>query len=982
MFNPYIAGKPLKDKNPFFGRQDILNWVSNKLNNKSVNALVLFGQRRIGKTSLLFQIQQIMPLTDYLVVYIDLQDLSNTPLGEMLLYIAEKILNELSKRSGNSLILSRMDDFKFDDKGKEFQNKFLPWVYKTIGDDRRLVLLLDEFDILEEVDEITLKRESSRRKLLPFLRRLLNEDRQLAMVFAVGRRPSDLNDDISSTFKTSYHKELWVLDKNSAIDLIKQSQDNQTLFYSEEVIERILELTNGHPYITQLLCQCLWDSFNNRQDKNLCDVEDVNATIAAAFDTGAQALDWIWRGLQPAEQVYAAALAEITQVEGQPISEKEVYEVLANYAARFHTRDIEKAPKDLEKRKVITRTVDKETGEFSYYFAIEFFRRLVKENHPLRQVKDELDKIDELADHQFSIARLYIGKQNWIEAKKSLEDVLQRNPQHFGAYLSLGETLLELEIWTSAIEAFRKAYELDPQDARLPLASSLANHALRLADQGDEEGALVNCIESLNVYEEENSAKELRNSIWIKRGDKYLEDQDWESALTAYENVGAIEKIEKMTDQLTKNWIALGNEATKHKNWSAAWEYLKDAKNYLYKMLDNNSTTVGKFMVLVIKQQIDLFSNTTDKDEILFSTKNYLELCNELIDLHDINKIELTNKELEYYKKIRKEAREAEVTAKIKELFNEEDDNSYYKLISEYVNNLQFEIISKNARFSRLPVDLDAKAIIDKQKSKVNTSAPLLKRHAQLKKTKQQTKKINLDKELVFEIDNVEFDLVFVPGGKAILNEKNNIDSDKADLRHEVDVDYSFWIGKYPITVEQYSLFLSKTEVSSDAKKPITFVSWVAANAYCKFLEEQLNKSSKQETYYVRLPNEAEWVRAARGDSEDMYPWGGSPITSDICNYGNKSSGPNIIGHYSPNGDSVFGCADMGGNVWEWTISPYEENKFINPNNYDKNFTGRLVVKGGAWNFPHHFARCTSRHKFLPNSVYDYLGIRIIIKKY
>lgn len=978
MFNPYIAGNPLKENNLFFGRQDILEWVSNKLSNKSVNALVLFGQRRIGKTSLLFQIQKKTPSTDYLVVYIDLQNLSNTPLSEMLLYFAEKILSELSKKINDSSVLDQVHDFKFDDKGKEFQDRFLPWVYKTIGDNRRLVLLFDEFDVLEEVDEITLKRESSRKKMLPFLRQLLNEDRQLAMVFAVGRRPSDLNDDISSTFKNSYHRELWVLDKNSAIDLIKQSQDNQTLFYSEEAIERILELTNGHPYLTQLLCQCLWDSFNFRQDKNLCDINDVNAVINVAFETGAQALDWIWRGLQPAEQVYAAALAEITQVEAQPISEKDVYEVLANYTARFHTRDIEKAPRDLEKRKVITRTLNKETGEVSYYFAIEFFRRLVKENHPLRQVKDELDKIDELADHQFSIARLYINKQNWNEAKKSLEDVLQRNPQHFGAHISLGETLLELELWAPAIEVFKKAYELDPQDARLPLASSLAKCAFKLYDQGDEEGALLNCTEALTFCEEESSAKELRNSIWIKRGDKYLENQDWEAALTAYEKVGAAEKIEKMNDQLTKTWILLGDEAARQKNWSAAWEHLKNAKNYLYRMLDNNSPTAGKNLVSVIKQQIDLFTNITNKDEILLSAKNYLDLCNELIYLHDINKIELANKELDYYKKIKKEAREAEITAKIRELSNVEDDNSYYKLISEYVNNLQFDIISKNAKFSRIPVALEAKNVIGKQKSKVNASPTL----SQPKKTKQQAPKSNLEKELVFEIDNVEFNLVFVPSGKVILSEKIDNNSDKIYSHHEVDIDYSFWIGRHPITVEQYSLFSRNTNVPSDAPKPVTFVSWTAANTYCKLLEEQLNKNSKQETYYVRLPNEAEWVRAARGDSEDMYPWGDSPIRPDICNYGSKSSNPSVVGKYSPGGDSVFGCSDMAGNVWEWTISPYEENRFNNPSYYDKNFTGRLVVKGGAWNFPHQFARCTSRHKFLPNSLHDYLGFRIIIKKY
>src|SRR5574341_1529285 len=49
--NPYIAGAPLRGEKGFFGRQDTLDWVQQELRNPQTNALVLFGQRRIGKTA-------------------------------------------------------------------------------------------------------------------------------------------------------------------------------------------------------------------------------------------------------------------------------------------------------------------------------------------------------------------------------------------------------------------------------------------------------------------------------------------------------------------------------------------------------------------------------------------------------------------------------------------------------------------------------------------------------------------------------------------------------------------------------------------------------------------------------------------------------------------------------------------------------------------------------------------------------------------
>ncbi|MGB0383779.1 MAG: TIR domain-containing protein, partial [Ardenticatenaceae bacterium] len=507
--NPYIAGAPLRDAKRFFGREEKLRWVERELGNAHTNALVLFGQRRIGKTSVLLQLRQSLPQDAFLPVYFDLQDQATRPLGEVLADLADTIAEEAE--------LSEPDLEAFDDQGRFFRRTFLPQLEQDVGSQRRLVLLLDEFDVLDQVAAEELADNVAANAFFPFLRRLMSEHPWLAFVFISGRRSEDLSLDFTATFKTSLVRELWTLDHQSAQKLIRQAERNGTLKFTDEAVARLLSLTNGHPYLTQLLCQRLWERAYDDHPATppLVDSPEVEQIIPDAFEKGEQALIWLWDGLGHVERIYAAALAQIA-TENRAIADERIVQVLADHAARlrWRTREVVLASRDLVKRRVL-----EEAEEGGYRFSIELFRRWVHTHKPLREVKEELDRIDPEAEQLFKIGLQAFRRQEWQRASRYFEDALSKNDQHFRARLRRGESLLELGRVDEAVVELERAYELDKAEARFIFIEGLLRQAEVSHHAGQEQKALRACQRVLRIAPHEQRAQALRTAILKERGE-------------------------------------------------------------------------------------------------------------------------------------------------------------------------------------------------------------------------------------------------------------------------------------------------------------------------------------------------------------------------------------------------------------------------------------------------------------------------------
>ena len=221
-------------------------------------------------------------------------------------------------------------------------------------------------------------------------------------------------------------------------------------------------------------------------------------------------------------------------------------------------------------------------------------------------------------------------------------------------------------------------------------------------------------------------------------------------------------------------------------------------------------------------------------------------------------------------------------------------------------------------------------------------------------------------------------------------------DYDREKPIHEVHVD-GFWLARYPVTNAQYKLFMeargydqqkwwtaegwqarqngkwTEPRYWGDAKwnggqQPVVGVSWYEAVAFCAWAAEATGEK-------VRLPTEAEWEKGARGTDGRTFPWGDAEPNEKLCNFDPNVGQTTPVGRYSPQGDSPYGCADMAGNVWDWTadwFQPYPGNSKPD-DDYGEKYR---VVRGGSWLNYRDYARCANRGRVAPDFRNSLVGFR------
>ncbi|GAB4452818.1 MAG: hypothetical protein Kow0031_35150 [Anaerolineae bacterium] len=247
-----------------------------------------------------------------------------------------------------------------------------------------------------------------------------------------------------------------------------------------------------------------------------------------------------------------------------------------------------------------------------------------------------------------------------------------------------------------------------------------------------------------------------------------------------------------------------------------------------------------------------------------------------------------------------------------------------------------------------------------------------------------------------------EPELVDVPATRFLMGSTHEevaagIAKENETPQHWLDLP-AYRIGKYPVTNVQYAAFVQATNRTPPqhwegnaappidlSDHPVVWVGWQDAVAYCRWLSEQTGQ-----TY--RLPTEAEWERAASWAGEQgaggrgvkrRYPWG-DEFDPAKCNTEETGIGATTpVGQFSPAGDSPVGCADMGGNVWEWCSTkdgvkyPFQVKDEWAEEYLEKNEL--RVLRGGSFYFDKNAARASFRSWYGRSSGPDRdLGFRVV----
>ena len=297
--SPYIVGSPVDRQEMFFGRADVIDRIQRQLGaSNHANVILLEGNRRTGKTSILRQLEKTDVLPGWIPVYCSLQEIEGD--GAKAGVAARNVFRLLARRTGWTLgnfgVETWFPGLPEREPDRPFKPAFLAALDRVFADGgapfeafeiyiaaaveaaspKRILLMLDEFDKLQEGIDAGITSP----QVPENIRHLLQHQPGLSAIITGSRRLKRLREEYwSALFGLGYRVGISALPLDDARRLVTEPVSGR-LGYLPQARDRLVELCARHPFLVQSLCNRVFEQAASGGDRTI--------TVAAVEDAATE----------------------------------------------------------------------------------------------------------------------------------------------------------------------------------------------------------------------------------------------------------------------------------------------------------------------------------------------------------------------------------------------------------------------------------------------------------------------------------------------------------------------------------------------------------------------------------------------------------------------------------------------------------------------------------------------------------------------
>ncbi len=369
---PYVTGTPLRSGEMFVGRQDVFEFVREHLVGAyQNNVIVLHGQRRTGKTSILYRLQDLLADT-HVAVLVDMQGKAARGTADFLYALSDDIAYALENHN-IPVSLPKRSEYE---RAPEFtfRSRFLRSVVGQL-DSRNLLLMFDEFEELQQrVEDGRLESD-----IFSFLRNLMQHEPRLDFVFSGTHKLEELGAEYwSILFNIAAYKRITFLDADEVRRLATEPVASCGMEYDPLALDRIIQVTAGHPYFTQVVCHEMV-AYHNEVERSYMTVTCVDQVLARIIERGEAHFKYIWAGATRDEHRVMLALADLLPDAEAGATPAQVAEELSRKGYEIPEDALSHTMARLQAKDIVARSGPESS---LYRFKIDLIRRWIGITRP------------------------------------------------------------------------------------------------------------------------------------------------------------------------------------------------------------------------------------------------------------------------------------------------------------------------------------------------------------------------------------------------------------------------------------------------------------------------------------------------------------------------------------------------------------------------------------------------------------------------